>query len=58
MTVHLIDLRSDVSRCFAKFYSVLFYLCTLTFVMLNWLIVLFGGEIQVTQKQILILCIY
>ena len=50
MIEHLIDLRSDVLRCFTKFYSVLFYLYTLTFVILSCLIVLFGGEIRVTQK--------
>ena len=42
--------HSDVLQCFTTFYSVLFYLYTLTFVILSCLIVLFGGEIRVTQK--------
>ena len=42
--------HSDVLQCFTTFYSVLFYLYTLTFVVLNCLIALFIRGIRVTQK--------
>ena len=58
MIEHLIDLRSDVLRCFTTFYSVLFYLYTLTFVVLICLIVLFIVEFQGPKRQIYILDIY
>ena len=41
-----------------RFYSVLFYLCTFTFVILICLIVLFIVEFEWPKRHILILCIY
>ena len=59
MSVLLIDLRSD----FFVFHDVLlrftlFDLYTLTFVMLNCLLVLFTVEFEWPKRQIFILCIY
>ena len=61
MTVHLIELRSDVLRCFTTFYSVLLYLYTLTFVMLDCLLYcpfFFWLEFERPKRQIFILYIY
>ena len=43
MIVHLINLRSDVLYSFTPFY---FYLYTLTFVVLNCLLVLYSVEVE------------
>ena len=52
MTVHLISLRSDILLHFT-----LFYLCTVPiFVLIRLIVLLILGF--VTQKKLLILCIY
>ena len=64
-------IRSDVLCCFTPFYSILseamfdvvllrftpFYLCTLTFIVLNCLLVFFIMEFEWPKRQILTLCI-
>ena len=61
--MHFIDLRSDVTRCFTKFDSVLFDVYTLAFVMLNCLIIVllllfYYLESERTKAQILKSCAY
>ena len=48
--VEWIDINTYYMRRFTTFYSVLFYLYTHTFVVLNYLIVLFVCRIRVIQK--------
>ena len=53
MSMHLIELRSDVLVRFTAF-----YLYTLTFVVLHCLVVLFSVEFECPTRPVFILCIY